>query len=314
MRPEADLIIVGGGPAGLTAYIYAARARLQTLLVEKLSPGGQVVVTDVVENYPGFPEGITGAELMERFAAQARALGWEALRDEAVDLTVEGELRVVHLASGRTLLTPTVIVATGARPRQLGVPGERELTGKGVSYCATCDGPFFRDQVIAVVGGGNTAVQESIFLTRFARKIYLIHRRNRLRATRILQERVLSHPKIEILWDTVVTQILGKEQVEGVRLRQVKTGEEKELSVSGVFIFVGIQPATEWVKNTLALDQGGFVLTDAEMRTSVPGVFAAGDVRSKRCRQIVTAAGDGATAAYMAEQYLAERKSAGGRG
>ncbi|QJA05473.1 thioredoxin-disulfide reductase [Thermosulfurimonas marina] len=308
MQPDADLVIVGGGPAGLTAYIYAARARLRTLLVEKLAPGGQVLVTDFVENYPGFPEGISGAELMERFTAHARALGLEPLQDEAVGLSIEGEYRVVHLASGRNLATLTVIVATGARPRKLGVPGEAELTGKGVSYCATCDGPFFRDQVIAVVGGGNTAVQESLFLTRFARKIYLIHRRDKLRATKILQERAFAHPKIEILWDTVVTRILGKEGVEGVRLKNVKTGEERELPVGGVFIFIGIEPATSWLGSTLALDEGGFIITDSEMRTSVPGVFAAGDVRAKACRQIVTAAGDGATAAYMAEQYLAERE------
>ncbi len=308
MERELDLVIVGGGPAGLTAYIYAARARLKTVLVERLSPGGQVLVTDWVENYPGFPEGISGAELMEKFSAHARTLGLEPILDEAVGLTVDGELRLVHLASGRILVAPTVIVATGASPKKLGVPGEAELTGKGVSYCATCDGPFFRDEVIAVVGGGNTAVQESLFLTRFVRKIYLIHRRDQLRATKILQERALDHPKIEFLWNTVVTEILGQEKVEGVRIKNVKTGEEEVLQVGGIFIFIGIKPQTEWLDGVLAVDEGGFIVTDSEMRTSLPGVFAAGDVRAKACRQIVTAAGDGATAAYMAEHYLAERR------
>ncbi|MBX6422207.1 thioredoxin-disulfide reductase [Thermosulfurimonas sp. F29] len=310
MEREFDLIIVGGGPAGLTAYIYAARARLRTVLVEKLSPGGQVLVTDWVENYPGFPEGISGAELMEKFAAQARALGLEPVLDEAVGLTPDGDLRLVHLAGGKTLAAPTVIIATGASPKKLGVPGEAELTGKGVSYCATCDGPFFRDEVIAVVGGGNTAVQESLFLTRFARKIYLIHRRDQLRATRILQERALSHPQIEPLWNTVVTEVLGEDRVEGLRIKNVKTGEESTLAVGGVFIFIGIKPQTEWLGGTVALDEAGFVVTDSETRTSLPGVFAAGDVRAKACRQIVTAAGDGAVAAYMAEHYLAERRGA----
>ncbi len=309
MKRGLDLVIVGGGPAGLTAYIYAARARLRTLLVEKFSPGGQILNTDRVENYPGFPEGISGAELMERFLAQARNLGLEPLLDEATGLTQDGDLYLVHLGSGETLVSPTVIVATGAGPKRLGVPGERELTGKGVSYCATCDGPFFRDEVVAVVGGGNTAVQESVFLTRFARKVYLIHRRDQLRATRILQERAFADPKIEFVWNSVVTEILGEDKVQGVRIKNVKTGEERVLEVGGVFIFIGIRPHTEWLEGVLALDEGGFIITDAEMRTSLPGVFAAGDVRAKSCRQIVTAVGDGATAAYMAELYLLERRT-----
>jgi len=308
MPKDLDLIIVGGGPAGLTAYIYAARARLKTLLIEKLSPGGQVLVTDFVENYPGFPEGLSGAELMERFIAHAKALGLEPLNGEAVGLMVEDELRLIQLSDGKVLSAPTVIIATGAAPKKLGVPGEKELTGKGVSYCATCDGPFFRDEVIAVVGGGNTAVQEALFLTRFVKKIYLIHRRDQLRATRILQERAFANPKIEFVWDSVVEEILGKEKVEGVRIKNRKTGGETFLEVGGVFVFIGLKPQTEWVNGVVALDEGGFVITDSEMRTSIPGVFAAGDVRAKACRQIVTAAGDGATAAYSAETYLSERR------
>ncbi len=308
MSREVDLIIVGGGPAGLTAYIYAARARLQTVLIEKLSPGGQVLVTDLVENYPGFPEGITGVELMERFTAHARSLGLEPMVDEAVGFTVEDRLRLVHLADGKVVAAPTVIIATGAKPKRLGVPGENEFVGRGVSYCATCDGPFFRDEVVAVVGGGNTAVQEALFLTRFVKKVYLIHRRGELRATKILQERALAHPQIEFFWHSVVEEILGEDRVKGVRIRNLQSGEERELEVAGVFIFIGIKPQTEWLNGTVALDEAGFVITDSEMRTSVPGVFAAGDVRSKACRQIVTAAGDGAVAAYMAEHYLSEKK------
>ena len=307
MAETLDLVIIGGGPAGLTAYLYAARARLNCVLVEKLSPGGQVLVTDLVENYPGFPEPLSGFELMDRFLAQVKKLGLQTINGEVVRLETEGDLKKIVFSDGRVLETRAVIIATGARPNRLGVPGEKELTGKGVSYCATCDGPFFRDQEVAVVGGGNTAVQEAIFLTRFAKRVYLIHRRDQLRAQKILQERALANEKITIFWNRVVEEILGQDQVEGVRLRNVKTGEEETLKVQGVFIFVGISPQSEFVKGLLPLDEKGFIITDCEMRTEVPGVFAAGDVRSKACRQIVTAAGDGATAAYMAEHYLSQK-------
>ena len=305
MAEVYDLAIVGGGPAGLTAYLYAARARLNTVLIEKLSPGGQVLVTDFVENYPGFPDGLPGWELMDRFVAHVKKLGLNQVRDEVTGLALEGELKRLSLSSGKSLLSRAVIIATGAKPNQLGVPGEKELLGKGVSYCATCDGPFFRDQVVAVVGGGNTAVQEAIFLTKFARQVFLIHRRDKLRAQKILQERAFANEKITFVWDSVVTEILGREKVEAVKVKNRKTGEEKVLQVDGVFIFVGIKPQSDFVKGVLKLDEKGFIITDAEMRTEVPGVFAAGDVRSKACRQIVTAAGDGATAAYMAEHFLA---------
>ncbi len=307
MAETLDLVIIGGGPAGLTAYLYAARARLNCVLVEKLSPGGQVLVTDLVENYPGFPEPLSGFELMDRFLAQVKKLGLQTINGEVVRLETEGDLKKIVFSDGRVLESRAVIIATGARPNRLGVPGEKELTGKGVSYCATCDGPFFRDQEVAVVGGGNTAVQEAIFLTRFAKRVYLIHRRDQLRAQKILQERALANEKITIFWNRVVEEILGQDQVEGVRLRNVKTGEEETLKVQGVFIFVGISPQSEFVKGLLPLDEKGFIITDCEMRTEVPGVFAAGDVRSKACRQIVTAAGDGATAAYMAEHYLTQK-------
>ncbi|WP_456371392.1 thioredoxin-disulfide reductase [Thermodesulfatator atlanticus] len=306
MSEVFDLAIVGSGPAGLTAYLYAARARLKVVLLERLSPGGQVLITDFVENYPGFPEGIAGWELIDRFVAQVKKLGFEPLREEVTKIEDLGQYKKLHLAGGKELLAKTVIIATGARPNTLNVPGEKELTGRGVSYCATCDGPFFRDQVVAVVGGGNTAVQEAIFLTRFAKKVFLIHRRDELRAQKILQERALSNEKIHPIWNTVVEEILGDEKVKALKLKNRKTGEVSELPVDGVFIFIGTSPQSEFVKDLLECDERGFIITDAEMRTNVPGIFAAGDVRAKACRQIITACGDGATAAFMAEHYLAE--------
>ncbi len=305
MAETYDLIIIGGGPAGLTAYLYAARARLKTLLLEKLSPGGQVLTIDFIENYPGFPDGIRGWELIEKFVAQVEKLGLERLNAEVNSLTLEDNWKVITLANGQSLKTKAVIVATGASPRRLGIPGEQELVGKGVSYCATCDGPFFTDQVVAVVGGGNTAVQEAIFLTKFAKKVYLIHRRDQLRAQKILQERALANEKIEFIWNTVVKEVIGKDYVEAVRLFNRVTEEERLLPVDGLFIFVGLAPQTSFLEGLLELDERGFIVTDAEMRTNVPGIFAAGDVRSKACRQIITAAGDGAVAAYMAEHYIA---------
>ena len=308
MSQVHDLVIIGGGPAGLTAYLYAARARLNVILVEKLSPGGQVLVTDIVENYPGFPEPVSGFELMDRFLAQVKKLGLETFNGEVVRLEQEGELKKVIFADGKGIRTKTVIVATGARPNRLGVPGEEALLGKGVSYCATCDGPFFRGLEVAVVGGGNTAVQEALFLTKFAKKVHLIHRRDQLRAQKILQERALAHEKIQFWWSCVVEEILGQDKVEGVKIRHLKTGETEVLRVDGVFIFIGISPQSEFVEGFLERDERGFIITDCEMRTNVPGVFAAGDVRAKACRQIITAAGDGATAAYMAEHHLSQAK------
>ena len=304
MAKVFDLAIVGGGPAGLTAYLYAMRARLETILIERLSPGGQVLSTYLVENYPGFPEPLTGAELIDRFVAQVKKFGFSPLNDEVEKIVLSGGEKKLLLSSGQEILARAVIMATGARPNKLGVPGEERLIGKGVSYCATCDGPLFRDQVVAVVGGGNTAVEEALFLTRFAKKVFLIHRRDQLRAQKILQERALADEKIEILWNTVVEEILGEETVEGIKIKDIRTGQTRTLTLAGVFVFVGISPLSDPVKDLVTLDERGFIVTDSEMRTSVPGIFAAGDVRSKACRQIVTAAGEGATAAYMAELYL----------
>ncbi len=300
-----DVLIIGGGPAGLAAAIYAGRAQLNGVLVEKLSPGGQVLVTDFVENYPGFPEGLTGFELVEKLSQHAQKFGIEIKNAQAGKIKKEKEgFSVSFLDTNEEIKTRTVIIATGARHRKLGIPGEEEFTGKGVSYCATCDGPFFRDQEVAVVGGGDSAVQEAIFLTKFVKKVYLIHRRDELRAVKILQERAFSNPKIEFIWNSVVEEILGKDQVESVKIKNKNTGEVNELKVQGVFIFIGIVPNTSLVSSLVDLDERGFIKTDEWMRTSLKGIYAAGDCRSKPLLQIVTAVAEGATAAYAIEHDL----------
>ena len=298
-----DLIIIGGGPAGLTAGLYAARSRLKTLLMEKLSPGGQVLLTDTVENYPGFPDGITGFELMDRMRRQAENFGLTIQSHEVIRLNLSPEKKEVVTDKG-SLESRSLILTTGAMPRKLAIEGEERLTGKGVSYCATCDGPFYRDREVAVIGGGDTAVEEALYLTRFASKVHLVHRRNALRATKLLQERALAQEKIAFAWDTIPTRILGKAGVEEIELKNVKSGDVSRLRVDGVFVFVGYNPNNELVKGQLNLDRYGFVVTDNDLETSVPGVFAAGDIRSKLLRQISTAVGEGATAAFAAERYL----------
>ncbi|MFC1883346.1 thioredoxin-disulfide reductase [Thermodesulfobacteriota bacterium] len=298
-----ELIIIGGGPAGLTAGLYAARARLNTVLLERLSPGGQVLTTDMVENYPGFPEGISGFELTDRMRRQAEKFGLEIKGQDVLELDLSNDKKVV-ITEKETLESKSLIITSGATPQKLCVEGEELLTGKGVSYCATCDGPFYRDMDVAVIGGGDTALEEAIFLTKFANKIYLIHRRAKLRATKLLQERAMSQEKIVFIWDTVVSRITGKEGVKGVDLKNVKTGAKDRLPVEGVFIFVGYSPNNQLAKGILKLDNAGFVITDNNMETSIPGVFAAGDIRSKLLRQVSTAVGEGATAAVAAEKYL----------
>jgi thioredoxin reductase (NADPH) len=298
-----DLIIIGGGPAGLTAGLYAARSRLKTLLLEKLSPGGQVLLTDLVENYPGFPEGISGFELVERMKRQAESFGLTIQNQDVNQIRLSPSIKEVITDKGR-LETRSLILTTGATPRRLSIDGEERLTGKGVSYCATCDGPFYRDQEVAVIGGGDTAIEEAIFLTRFASKVYLVHRRNELRATRLLQERAFSQKKMEFVWDTIPNRILGETGVEEIELKHVRSGELTRLRVNGVFVFVGYGPNNELAKGQLELDGQGFVVTNNNLETSVPGVFAAGDIRSKLLRQISTAVGEGATAAFAAERYL----------
>ncbi len=300
---DYDLIIAGGGPAGLTASLYAARARMRVLLIEKMVTGGQVATTFLVENYPGFPEGISGVDLAEAMEKQAKRFGLEIGTGEVGKITPRGRMWEVAYGN-RKLLARALIVASGVESRKLGIPGEETLRGKGVSYCGTCDGPFFRDQEIGVIGGGDSAVDEAIYLTRFASRVYLVHRRNALRAEKILQERAFQNPKIQILWDTIVTKVTGNSLVEGLELVNLKSKEIWNLKVSGVFFYVGLTPNTKFLEGIVKLDEYGYVLTDENMATSAPGVFAAGDVRRKILRQVTTAVGDGALAAYCAEKYV----------
>jgi thioredoxin reductase (NADPH) len=301
--PMEDLIIIGAAPAGLTAGLYAARARLKTVLLERLSPGGQIITTDMVENYPGFPDGISGYELVDRMRRQAERFGLEILIQEVRQLILSPEKKIV-ITDSNQYEAKAVILACGATPSKIGIEGEKVLTGKGVSYCATCDGPFFRDQEVAVIGGGDTAVEEALFLTKFVSKVHLVHRRDELRATKLLRERAIKSEKINVIWDTIPTRIKGNAVVEGIDLKNVKTGGESHLPVEGVFVFIGYSPNNELFNGQLELDEQGFVLTNDDMETSVPGVFAAGDIRSKLLRQVATAVGEGATAAFAAERYI----------
>jgi len=301
---DYQLIILGGGPAGLTAGLYAARDRMQVVLVEKGVVGGQVLVTDWIDNYPGFPEGISGFDLIEKMAAQAKRFELETKNANVVKVELTETKKKLILESGEELTCQALIICTGARPNKLGIPGEQELTGKGVSFCATCDGPFFRDQEILVVGGGDTAVQEADFLTKFASKVTVIHRRDELRATKVLQERAFANEKIEFLWNSNVVAIEGEKEVERVRIRN-NNGEESEIAASGVFILIGTIPNNEILPlEQLGSDEFGFVITDDDMCTKVGGVMAAGDIRSKTVRQVVNAAGEGAVAAIAAEHFL----------
>ena len=303
-----DVVIIGGGPAGLTAYLYAKRALLDTLLIEKNLLGGQVLLTDFIENYPGFPEGISGFELIQRMQAQVEKYGLELLSQQAKGIKIKNEIKEIILDNDETITTKAVILALGARMKKLNIPGEKEFTGKGVSYCATCDAPFFKNQVVAVVGGGNTALQEALYLTKFVKKVFLIHRRDAFRAVPILQKRVMENPKIEILWNTVVKEIKGKENVEEIIVYNVKTEELKTLKLSGIFIFIGHEPETEWLKGVIELDEKGFIVVDQAMRTNVEGIFACGDCVSKPFRQIINACGEGAVAALSAQEYLENLK------
>lgn len=301
---ERDLIIVGGGPAGLTAGLYASRAFLKPLLLEKLSPGGQVLTTDHIENWPGAVDGISGFDLADNMRDHALKFGLEVQMAEVTGLEMDGKDKILKTADGQ-YRAKCLILCPGASPGKLGIPGEKELTGKGVSYCATCDGAFYRDQVVAAVGGGNTAAEEAVFLTRFAKKVYLIHRRDELRADAILAQRVMDNPKIEVLWSHSPLEILGGDQgVSAVKLKDLKADKKYELKLDGIFMFVGTVPNTGFIKDVVELTSGGFIKTNRGQCTNLPGVYAAGDCCDKDLRQIVVSAGEGAVAAFAAQRYL----------
>lgn len=303
-----DVVIIGGGPAGLTAGLYTSRAKLKSLLIERMIMGGQVMTTTKVENYPGFPGGIDGPDLMMRFQEHCQEFGLEVVSGDVTDLIDKGEERIVVM-DGQEIHARTVIITTGAEPRKLGLPKEEELTGRGVSYCATCDGAFFRDVPVAIVGGGDTAAEEALFLSRFASKVYIIHRRRELRATSILKERLEANPKIEVLWNKVVTGFESDQSgLTGAVLKDTESGENNSLPLSGLFVAIGVTPKAAFLAELLNLDEDGHILTDNNCQTSMPGVFAAGDVRKKILKQIATAVGDGAVAAIMAEKYLMDRE------
>ncbi len=298
-----DIIIIGGGPAGLTAGLYAARARLKTMLIERAVLGGQIVNSERVENYPGFPDGISGFDLIELMRRQAERFELGIRYAEVLGIELRDADKVVKTSDGDHVAR-AVIIAGGAKLQRLGVPGEERLVGRGVSYCATCDGPFFKGQAVAVIGGGDSAIEEALVLARFASVVYVIHRRNQLRASKILQERAFGNPQIEFIWDTVVEQILGDDRLTGITIRNIKTGEVSDLSVSGTFVYVGQRPNSGFLGGAVPLDEQGRILTDERLQTGVKGLFAAGDIRHNSPRQVITAAGDGATAAVFAERFL----------
>jgi thioredoxin reductase (NADPH) len=301
---DVELVILGAGPAGLTAGMYAARARLPLVLLEKALPGGQMASTEKVDNYPGFDEPVFGYELAGKMEAHARKFGVEVVQADIGRVSAEEDRYVVETDAGESYVCRALILATGAAPVKLGIPGELEFAGKGVSYCAVCDGPFFTDLEVAVVGGGDSAVEEAIYLSRLASKVHLIHRRDKLRAVKHIQEKALAEPKIIVHWDSVPVAVRGEREVEALRIRSRKDGSETDVPVGGVFFYVGLHPNTQGFEHLVETDDRGFIITDVRMRCSRPGIFAAGDVRSKILRQISTAVGDGAVAAYSAQQYL----------
>ena len=300
-----DVMIIGGGPAGLSAAIYAARGGLKTGLFEKGIIGGQINVTDEVENYPGFPEPLSGFDLTDNMRRQAERFQARFIDEEVTAIGLEGLCKIVETHEN-SYRAKALIVCTGAHPRLLNVPGEERFTGRGVSYCATCDGALYRDKVVAVVGGGDSAIEEGLFLTRFATRVIVIHRRDELRAQKIIQERAFKNPRMEFIWDTVVQEIHGDGKIEKLELVNRKTRAISFLPVDGIFIYVGILPNCELFESRLKLDNGGFVITDDHMQTNVPGIYAAGDIRSTVLRQVVTATSDGAVAAWSAEKWIIE--------
>lgn len=299
-----DMVIVGGGPAGYTAALYAVRAGLDALVLERLSAGGQMAQTEQIDNYPGFEEGVDGFSLAEKMQKQAERFGAKSSYAEVSRLDLAANPKVVETSEG-TFYGKTVVLATGATPRELGVAGEAELVGRGVAYCAACDGMFYKGKTVAVVGGGNTAAADALLLSRIAQKVILIHRRDTLRATKIYHQPLLDRENVEFHWNSTVAEFLHGDRLTGLRLKNVLTGEESTVECGGVFISVGRKPATDLVKDQLKLDGGGYIVADETTKTAIPGVYAVGDVRTKPLRQVVTAVADGAVAVHMAEEYLA---------
>jgi thioredoxin reductase (NADPH) len=302
-----DAVVIGGGPAGMTAALYLLRAGVKTAMIEKLSPGGQVLMTSEIENYPGFPTGLQGWELADKFTAHLEEYPLDRISDEVRDIEFGDPIHTIKVGD-EDVQAKAIILATGSRYRKLGIPGEERLLGRGVSYCALCDGNFFRERDVAVIGGGNSALEEALYLARLVNKVYLIHRRDEFRGLACYQDKCFTHEKIKVIRSTVVDEIQGEEDVETLALRQIDTGETSELKVDGTFIFVGFEPIMDFVPDVVEKDRNG-VITDVEMVTNIPGVFAAGDIRSKMCRQVASAVGDGATAANSAFTYLEQLDS-----
>ena len=302
-----DVIIIGGGPGGYTAALYTARAGLDVLLLEKLSAGGQMALTSQIDNYPGFEEGVDGFTLAEKMQTGAEPFGAKTELAEVYSLDLKDKIKKVDTSEG-VFYGKTVVVSTGASPRELGIEKEQSLVGRGVNYCAACDGMFYRGKTVVVVGGGNSAAADAMLLSRICEKVIVVHRRDTLRATKIYHEPLMQAENVEFQWDSVVTELIYEDKFKGVRLKNVKTGEETELSCDGIFISVGRKPVTEFLEGQIELDKGGYIVADESTRTNIPGVFAVGDVRTKVLRQVVTAVSDGAVASHYIDEYLAEQK------
>lgn len=300
-----DMLIIGGGPAGYTAALYAARAGLDVLLLEKLSAGGQMALTHQIDNYPGFPEGIDGFELGEKMQQQAERFGAKTEYAQVDSAELNADPKIIHSSEG-DFYGRTVVIATGANPRELGLSNEKELVGRGVAYCAACDGMAFRNKTVAVIGGGNSAVADALLLSRVAKKVYLVHRRDSLRATKVYHDQLEKAENVEFIWNSQVTELLREEKLTGVRIQNTLSGELSTLHCDGVFVSIGRKPATSLFEGQLVLDEGGYIIADESTQTSIPGVYAVGDVRTKTLRQIVTAVADGAIAVHQAEEYLAK--------
>lgn len=299
-----DVIIIGAGPAGCTAAVYCGRAELKTAMFERFAPGGQMSTTTEIENYPGFPQGVDAVQLAMDMSAQAERFGTETIYDDVLSIKDENGLKILTAASGEEYSAKAVILAMGASPRELGVKGEKEFRGRGVSYCATCDGAFFRGKTVMVVGGGDTAAADAVFLSKICEKVYLVHRRDKLRAAKVYDSKLRELSNVEFVWDSTVTSIEGDGKVSSASLKNVKTGEEFTLATDAVFIAVGVKPSTDWLEGLVDMNEAGFILAGETTETSMAGVFAAGDCRVKPLRQVITAASDGAVAAYMAEEHI----------